>query len=152
MRDLRVLCTALLMLWLCFGGPVVAGVVEDAEQALSSIPSDNPEGKRRLGGEGEDSPFSPGSRSIHQVRASGNSTAASTRSRSSRTKATSETSGAASAPVGMKEASDSAPDEANELRRARDKADNLTTSFSLLVLFLLIAAAGLYSRRSGRDD
>lgn len=137
-------CIALALLMLTC--PSVAGVVDDAEEALQGVPSDLP-GARRLDGTGAAStPLPPPSSST----ASGSRIPPGSAAEASSGAQT--TTGSGGSGPGAQANPDAATREALEKRQARDRADNVLSLAGVLLLLALVLAAGLYSRRVERDD
>lgn len=151
-RDLRIL-PLLLLVVLSLGGPSLAGVVEDAEEALQTVPSDNPNGQRALDGSGAAVSSAPGSVGSERFDGASGGVNSGSRNLSS---TTSGAGGGPSAGGGAAPAAEATPDaaarEAESRRKARDRSDTAVSLIGALVLLALVAAAGLYSKRAGRDD
>jgi cobalamin biosynthesis Mg chelatase CobN len=152
MSALRAILLAGLVLFV-LGLPSLAGVVEDAEETLQTVPSDNPS-QRNLDGSADR--WSPGD--YGSARSSSASTAPSAPSgrSSGNSRAANSGSGGQSAAGGTyPEASETpaaAEQEAARRRQARDSADTKMSLIGVLILLALVAAAGIYSKRVGRDD
>ena len=137
-------CIALALLILTC--PSMAGVVDDAEEALQGVPSDLP-GARRLDGTGARIPLPPpASSTTSGSRIPPGSAAEAGSGAQIRTG-----NGGGSGP-GAQATPDAATREALEKRQARDRADNVLSLAGVLLLLALVLAAGVYSRRVERDD
>jgi cobalamin biosynthesis Mg chelatase CobN len=142
------------MALLALASPSLAGVVEDAEESLQVVPADH-QGARNLDG-------SAGS--LPKGSLSQGSTGSSSSTASSGVSANSASKGIVRQPNGQSggQAAGSYPDvsetppaaeqEAVRRRQARNRADTTMSLVGVLVLLALVLAAGLYSKRVGRDD
>jgi hypothetical protein len=143
-RILALLCLALL----AWSTPCLGGVVEDAEEALQGVPSDGPGLRELHGPQGAVGPdrIRPTSGSASQAsvpsspRRAGGANSASGSGRGGR--AAPET----AAPP------DALTQEAMRLRQARDSSDNALSLLGVVLLLALVVAAGIASKRLGRDD
>ncbi len=148
------------MIWLLglvllvLGGPVLGGVVEDAEESLKSIPTDNPSGKRFTTASGV-APVGEAPRATRPSATYESDPGAGAngrrygvqRSGPGSSRATSR----ASSPEGTPTPSAEVASGRKE-REKRDRADAATSFVGALVLLALMAGAGLYSKHIGRDD
>lgn len=136
-------CIALALLMLAC--PSMAGVVDDAEEALQGVPSDLP-GARRLDGTGARPPLPPPA----------SSTASGSRippgSAAEAGSGAQITTGNGGSGPGAQATPDAPTREVLEKRQARDRADNVLSLAGVLLLLALVLAAGVYSRRVERDD
>lgn len=143
----------LLLLGFFLGGPVAAGVVEDAEEALQSVPSDNPAGHRGLDGSGGgvSAPSSSGSgNSSHTVTGPGSGGGSAVTAVGAGPSAGSPDS--LSSGVTAAATPTAAEQEASSRQKARDRSDTAMSLVGVLVLLALVIFAGMYSKRAGRDD
>ncbi len=147
LRSLLLILLALLAL----GGPVAAGVVEDAEEALQAVPTDNPAGQRSLDG-GGDAASADGLSSD----SGGSDATGGLGSQGGRAVTAAGAGGDGSVGKGGFPAAEPTPvpaeQEATRRRQARDRADTVMSLVGVLVLLAMVVAAGMYSKRSRRDD
>ena len=153
MRLCKALLLLLLAFWVLGGQPCLAGVVEDAEDSLQTVPTDNPAGQHPLDGSGAGTTAnSSSSRS-----ASLGSTASTTDSRGSTglriTGAGGQgLGGGDGVALGAVPTPPAAERASTERRKAQDRSDTAMSLMGVLVLLGLVVAAGVYSKRAGRDD
>lgn len=148
MKALRL---ALLLLLLLLA-PAVAGVVEDAEDSLQTVSSDNP-ARRPLEGLPGNSQESVSS-ALSDPSGGATSSGSSGSSSASRPDTTSSSapSGGLSNPSLPDAQETPLVDEVVQERNRRERSDNLMSLAGILLLLLLVVAAGLYSRRAGPED
>lgn len=135
--------------------PSLAGVVEDAEESLQVVPADH-QGARNLDGSAGTAPkgsFSQGSAGSASSTTS-NAVPANGSSRNGVERQPASQSGGL--PAGsypdVSETPPAAEPEAVRKRQARNRADTTMSLLGVLVLLALVVAAGVYSKRVGRDD
>jgi hypothetical protein len=155
MRGCKLLCF-LALTFLLLAGPVMGGVVEDAEETLKSVPTDNPSGKRfgSPTGQGRERFATPSNRVLEtartypdwsgDVQGRGSSVA---RSGASSSRLAQPEVFASATPAPRAEIASG-----RQKREERDRADSATSLMGVLVLLALIAGAAVYSKRFGRDD
>jgi hypothetical protein len=141
---------ATLLALLALAGPVWAGVVEDAQESLQQVPSDNPEHRPLDGTAGGSSSYTSGA--LDSGSAVSTSAASTSAGSVSGQRGHGSSMGGTAHGVFPPDPIPAAQQEAQRERQAREKADNTLSLAGILVLLALVAAAGLYSRRAGTDD
>ena len=149
----RAMLLLLLALLILGGHPCLAGVVEDAEDALQAVPTDNPAGQHPLDGSGTaataNSSFSRSVSSGSTVSTAGSRGSTGPRTTGAGGRGVGGGAGVDPAVVSTSPAAESA---ATEQGKAQERSDMAMSLMGVLVLLGLVVAAGVYSKRAGRDD
>lgn len=141
---------AIWALLLLLAAPASAGVVEDAAEALKNVPSDRLAGSRRF--EEAANPLHPSGAPSWNSPVGAAGAAVPTATRNARPRGGAATASASAGGAVAHPTPEVGQEAPGRPRTARDRFDGLATMFALLAILLLVAVAGFYSRRLGRDD